>query len=501
MSGSLWIDVEDMFEYAVKNTRPSGIQRLAFEVYRGLHARAGGAGRVHFVRHHPAGNSFRIVPWSDLETLFSHLTDETASVPSFYKLERQPGPGRQMLRLTLRALPESLRLATIGAIVASAAAARAWVKLVTTIARTIFHASMRRRQIRPRSQNNPLVLSFPPDTADLVFETTVSPGDVILVLGSPWSYEDYGDLIGNIREKHRLRVAILVYDLIPIRRPEWCDSNLVRLFGIWFNTMLPMCDHVFAISKATAADLQAYVAQRGITLPHPIVPLPIGTGLSTVAHQILVPNRTVDHPPSQKLSRTLPEPNTYALLVSTIEARKNHLLMFRVWRRLLEDLPHGEVPTLVFAGRVGWLVEDLMRQINNTANLGGKLIIMENPTDAELIALYKGCLFTLFPSFYEGWGLPVTESLALGKPCLIANRTSLPEAGGPLARLFDPDNLHDAYAAIRAVIEDRPGLAKWEQQVRRDFKPVPWSATIDTLLAALNLDIGALPEAQPKESK
>jgi hypothetical protein len=75
--------------------------------------------------------------------------------------------------------------------------------------------------------------------------------------------------------------------------------------------------------------------------------------------------------------------------------------------------------------------------------------------------------------------------LAFGKPCLISNRTSLPEAGGRLARSFDPDNLHEAYAVIRDTIEDRPGLKVWEAQVRLEFKPVPWSATVDTLLAGL----------------
>ena len=74
--------------------------------------------------------------------------------------------------------------------------------------------------------------------------------------------------------------------------------------------------------------------------------------------------------------------------------------------------------------RVGWLVEDLMRQIVHADHLDGKLIVVEDPTDAELAALYQGCQFTVFPSLYEGWGLPVTESLAFGKPCLASSATA-----------------------------------------------------------------------------
>ena len=100
----------------------------------------------------------------------------------------------------------------------------------------------------------------------------------------------------------------------------------------------------------------------------------------------------------------------------------------------------------------------------------------------------------MFPSFFEGWGLPVTESLALGKPCLTSDRTSLPEAGGKLARRFDPDNLHDAYRAIREVIDDPAGLARWEAQVRREFKPIPWSVTADVIVSALNQPVAAAEE-------
>jgi glycosyltransferase involved in cell wall biosynthesis len=91
-------------------------------------------------------------------------------------------------------------------------------------------------------------------------------------------------------------------------------------------------------------------------------------------------------------------------------------------------------------------------------------------------------LFTIFPSLYEGWGLPVTESLAHGKPCLVARTTSLPEAGGALARYFDPDNLHEAVDAVRTLIGDRAGIAAWEAEIRARFRPTPWRETAMALL-------------------
>ena len=113
-------------------------------------------------------------------------------------------------------------------------------------------------------------------------------------------------------------------------------------------------------------------------------------------------------------------------------------------------------------------------------------VLVRDPSDAELLSLYDGCQFTLFPSLFEGWGLPVTESLARGRPCVSSNRASLPEAGGDLASYFDPDNLEDAYRAVRAVIDDPAHLEAWRERVARDFRHVPWEHSAEVMRRALN---------------
>ncbi len=485
MTTKLWIDVEDLFEYARSNPRPSGIQRLAFEIYKALQARPDARDFVRFVRHDTARNSFQVVPWSNVITLFAGLTESEPEITTPLPEAIAPHPpSRQAIRRLVHRLPPLLRAHVIDALLTQLGAFRAWIRLFDAVGRGIAIRLLRPfRWVRAAARGGKPSIAAPaapvprsaPDPVRLdIFVQDSSPGDILLVLGSPWSHPDYAGLI-TAQKQRGLRFALLVYDLIPIRRPEWCDRGLVRVFRAWFDSVFPLCDDVFAISRATADDVELYTREREITLPGPVRPIPIGTSFGVT-----------DMPsPAPRTSR-LPPADCYALIVSTIEARKNHMLLFRVWRRMLEEMPRESVPTLVFAGRVGWLVDDLIRQIANTNNLDGKLLLIENPTDAELLALYEGCQFTLFPSFFEGWGLPVTESLALGKPCLTSDRTSLPEAGGHLARRFDPDNLHDAYRAIREVIDDRAGLARWQAQVRREFKPVPWSATADALLAGLN---------------
>lgn len=485
MAARLWIDVEDLFEYSrTSYRRPSGIQRLAFEIYQELQARYGSTGLVYFVRHSLTGSGFQVVPWSEVATLFSDLAHRDIAPAS--RPVRGPIlwhlPGRQFVRKLIdRSLP-SLRPYVIDALQMQIRSLYAWGRLVVALARCAARIPLTLSQyLRAWSASRD---SSSRAVSPGSFKDLAVAGDVLVMLGAMWSHADYEGLLRKQCKGNGLRFALLVYDLIPLRHPEWCDHLRVDAFRNWVNSMLPLCDVVFAISRAAAADAQAYAREQRISMPGTVITLPIGTK---------------SWPRSEGRGSNLPAPGTYALIVSTIEARKNHLLLFRVWRRMLEEMPRERVPTLVFAGRVGWLVDDLMQQIANSDNLDGKLVLIEEPSDAELAALYDGCLFTLFPSFFEGWGLPVTESLAFGKPCIISNRTSLPEAGGRLARSFDPDNLNDAYELIRAVIEDPDDLARWEAQVRREFKPVPWSSTVDALLAGLGHTIAtpAKPAATP----
>jgi hypothetical protein len=149
-------------------------------------------------------------------------------------------------------------------------------------------------------------------------------------------------------------------------------------------------------------------------------------------------------------------PGSYALAVSTIEARKNHVLLFRVWRHLLESRPAASVPKLVFAGRVGWLVADLMQQIANTRNLDGHLVLVTRAFGRGTRgALPRLPLHPVPLRFTKGWGLPITESLGFGKPCLAAQPHLHAGAGGPLARYADPEHVGAWDGRGRPLLDDR----------------------------------------------
>lgn len=459
---TIWFDVEDLYDHARTAGRPSGIQRLSYEAYAALHALA--PERVGFVRTDLRRGTMHRVGWPDVAALFSSITTGEAEGPAHRRvpqaalmqswLAKLPGvrPLAQRLPKPLRDPLREAARGQIGVLRHLGRAARAAPRAL---------ADGRRRAGSPAS-----AAVTGPDLRELA-----RPGDVLASFGSNWHLPDYAPLIQRAVRESQLRYAMLLYDMIPVVRPEYCDRSVVSVFGNYIRDCLVQADTVLTISEAAARDVRAWCAREGIVLRSEPRAIPIGTGFSHAA-------------PAERLPAGL-EHGGYALFVSTLELRKNHGLAFRAWRRLIEELPAGSVPKLVFAGRVGWLVADLLQQIENTGHLGGRLVFVEDPDDATLAALYRGARFTLFPSHYEGWGLPVSESLSFGKVCFASNASSVPEAGGDFCIYHDPDCVTEAAALYRRALTEPGLIAGLEQRIRDEYRPTPWSATARAVLDAL----------------
>jgi glycosyltransferase involved in cell wall biosynthesis len=469
VAAAIWIDVEDVAVHLHRGARPTGIQRLAFEAARAMVQREG-AERIRFLRHAPGGDGFYEVPFAVLEAAYeSAVSASSAGAVSVGDgAQGRGGDPSTLVPAGLRRawhrlgdrMPGEVRTALVDVLVPLWASARALGRLP--------RAAWTARWRAPRRGDGGRSLAG----------AEMAAGDVLLGLAAPWGSQHMARALAA-RERHGLRYAMLIYDLIPVMRPEFSVAALTRRYREWARAMMPVCDVPMAISQATRRDVERFAAREGFALRAPVAVVPVGTGFPA-------------GPPHGAMQPAVPgEP--FVLCVSTIEVRKNHLLLFRVWRRLVEEMPQGMVPKLVLAGGIGWLVDDLMQQMRNSGFLDGRIEVVDSPTDAMLAALYRGAMFTVYPSHYEGWGLPVAESHGFGTPVVCADATSLPEAGGSLARYFEADSVGDATRVIRALIEDPAGLAAWRAEVRARFRPVAWHETAAAILAAIDAppDAGA----------
>ena len=310
------------------------------------------------------------------------------------------------------------------------------------------------------------------------FERRIAAGDIIVCVGAAWLNPAYGDALARAKRRYGIRFVTLIHDIIPISAEHLVPVGATARFCQWLAGVTAASDCLLTQSEHCHGELVTYGRQQGWRLP-PIEPVRFGSGFRAL---------------SASRTTSLPEfPPGSVLVVSTLEIRKNHKLLVKVWRRLLLRYDGERVPNLVFVGRFGWMVEDLMAELAASNRLNGKIVILPELSDDRVGEAYRRCLFTIFPSLCEGWGLPVAESLAYGKLCVASNRTSIPEVGGDLADYFDPDDEDDALAKIERVLFEPGYLAAREARVRADYHPPSWADCMNSLMATLD----ALPLQPP----
>ena len=162
----------------------------------------------------------------------------------------------------------------------------------------------------------------------------------------------------------------------------------------------------------------------------------------------------------------------YWLNVGTIEPRKNQRRLVEAYARYL-SLGGAPMP-LVLAGGKGWLMEDFQKHLSELG-IDAQIVMTGYVTDDELIWLYRNCYANLFPSLFEGFGLPVLEGMQYGAPTLTTNSTSIPEVAGEAAILLDPEDTEgwaQAMLGLAANTDERDqlSLASREQAKRFDWK-------------------------------
>jgi len=164
----------------------------------------------------------------------------------------------------------------------------------------------------------------------------------------------------------------------------------------------------------------------------------------------------------------------YILSVGTFEVRKNYLLLYMVYK--LAEQRNINLPKLIIVGKFGWLVDNLNYLITHDYKLENKIIFKHNVSDEELNQLYENCLFTVYPSIYEGWGLPIAESLAYGKMCLTSNTSSMPEIAGSLIEYFNP---YDASRLLELIVQynNKSLLKKKELEIKNKYTITTWDQT------------------------
>lgn len=274
--------------------------------------------------------------------------------------------------------------------------------------------------------------------------TAVLPGKdhFYLALGAFWNFNTVAARFFHLKQAN-VTVCGFIHDLIPINQPEYCDEPLCHEFELSFADCSRTFDCFMSNSHYTSSSIKEYFDKHAIRQ----------TEIKVV--QLAHANKQVDVTkiaPRWTPSIAHLQGKRFVMMVSTIEARKNHAYLIAVWRDFLNN--GLEPPDLVLVGRAGWRVSDLMGVLRQSNNFDGRIHLLHDLTDEELNTLYSACLYTAFTSYVEGWGLPVGESLAHGKTCVASNASAVPEIAGDLIDYIDPLNIREGVEVFRKMTFD-----------------------------------------------
>jgi len=244
-----------------------------------------------------------------------------------------------------------------------------------------------------------------------------------------------------------VRLVFLVHDVLPITQAAFVAGNGSSIFAPAFD--LPA--DIMTTSHFNVADFgRAHETVTGR-------PCRAALEVAGLAHEFPgMPRNAQPGPPPRHLADVL-QGRAFVLCVGTVEIRKNHITLLEAWRALKKE--YGEaLPLLVIAGRRGWKAEAALAILDEAQPGKDPFVFIEAPSDDELRWLYPSCTFSILPSLFEGWGLPVGESLWFGKACAASRVSSIPEVGRDLCVYFDPGDVEDMKAAIRQLLD--PAIRK-----------------------------------------
>jgi len=289
-------------------------------------------------------------------------------------------------------------------------------------------------------------------------EDVVSPfeqDDIVFVMGGIWVGNFINDLI-LCKERHHLKFIHFAFDMIPTLFPGYVVDWLPEAFTNYQKIVFTHADGIVAISKSTAEDVRIFMKQHQISNTPRITVLRGSLEFGAAWMEVAMPN----------LDR-----EEFILSVSTIEGRKNHTALFYV----LKEAKRRQItlPKIVIVGRNGWLTDDIRYIMEHDSDAAQGIMILNGVSDAQLAWLYQNCRFTIFPSFYEGWGMPIAESLAKGKLCVASNTSSMTEIAGPLVDYFSPYDTGDILRCVEKYL-DNETLAKKESDIATNYRPTSW---------------------------
>jgi len=306
----------------------------------------------------------------------------------------------------------------------------------------------------------------------------ISYGDIIISVGLDWDHP-YVDTFKTLKNDMGVKIVTCCYDLIPIILPQYSVEHVAKKFSTYFTNISWISSIILCISQRSREDYQEFVQRVGAPKAETLV-IPLGDNVPKSRETGNAAYGEV----STHVAQAVAEP--FILFVSTIERRKNHEVLYRAYHLLAQEGHAPRLPKLLFVGMTGWGVGDLLKDIELDPLTKGLIVQLNHVTDDELALLYEKAEFCVYPSLYEGWGLPVGEALAYGKAVIASGEGSIPEVGGDLVTYLDPWNPRAWADEILKLVDQPERVQAMAEAVRKGYRVRTWHDTAQVVKVAVD---------------
>jgi glycosyltransferase involved in cell wall biosynthesis len=313
----------------------------------------------------------------------------------------------------------------------------------------------------------------------------LGPDCILVSAGNDWSYKNI-DHIAVLKARCGFRYVVLCHDLILIQFPELVGTRASEFVRNYWEAAFRLSDLIICTSRKVEDDVRAFCQASGIPLGSTAL-VPLGADPASF------------HSAAESPLPAGVERDRYILFVSSLEARKGHDLLIRVWNKLVEDrIPQGYGFKLVFVGEFVFNALHLKDHlVENAAE--GTLLHFSGVEDSKLATFYRNAAFCVFPSRYEGFGLPVVEAFSFGKAVIASTGGSIPEIVAGLSPCLDPDGDDAWYAEIKRWITDPSRRAYFENKIRNEFRTLTWHEASQSFFDVIDA-WGSSRSNQPKKA-
>lgn len=292
-----------------------------------------------------------------------------------------------------------------------------------------------------------------------------SDGDVLFVAWGEWWDTNFIAKLEAVNAAGG-KVVQIMHDMAPIVVPQYSNSgNAVETYPVYCGRIFPIAKLILSVSQNSINDASVWLKANNLQ-SGPIKFFRLGDHIRI--------SKPVE-PEHEALAASGLRGHDFIMAVGTIELKKNHQLYYYVYK--IAHHKGIDLPKMVIAGRKGWMTEATIELMTKDPDVKDKFVFVIEPSDEELAWLYEKCLFTVLASFYEGWGIPIAESLSRGVPCISSNTSSMIEVAPGFVEHFSPYSPEECLALIQKMMQPKVLMAARKKAAT--YQPFTWDESFE----------------------